>query len=136
MAETLTISIPIQVTRLRHGHQRFRPTPAETSASLVVTLARAYAWQQMLLSGAYTSMQHLATSLGCKLSYVSHVMNYALLAPDITEAILTGRLPHLTIQTMPRTLPLDWRTQRVLLGVPAPEDEEWECGSVSTVRPS
>lgn len=69
-------------------------------------------------------MQHLATSLGCELSYVSHVMNYALMAPDITEAILQGRLPHLTIQTMPRTLPLDWCEQRRLLGVTHLADED------------
>jgi len=98
----------------------------------VVTLARAYTWQQMLLSGEYTSMQHLATSLGCELSYVSHIMNYALLAPDITEAILQERLPHLTIQTMPRTLPLDWHAQRVLLGIPKPEDEEGAAWDDST----
>ena len=115
MAELLTITVSINMVRLRHGHQRLRPAQTEAAASLVVALARAYTWQQLLLTGAYRSVQHLAASLGCDASYVAHMLNFALLAPDLVEAIVHGRLPALTLKTMPKTLPVDWSAQRRLL---------------------
>jgi hypothetical protein len=122
VAELLTITVAINMVRLRHGHQRLRPAQTEAAASLVVALARAYTWQQLLLTGAYRSVQHLATSLGCDASYVAHTLNLALLAPDIIEAIVHGRLPALTLKTMPKTLPVDWNAQRAVLGDCNPPD--------------
>ena len=102
---------------MRHWRQRLRPCPSEQSASLVVALARAYTWQLMLLSGTYTSVHQLATSLGCDTSYVARTLNLALLAPDIVEAILNGRMPGLTLQSLPKAFPAAWAAQRVLLGL-------------------
>jgi hypothetical protein len=116
VAELLTLSVSINMVRLRHGHQRLQPAQTEAAASLVVAIARAYTWQQLLLSGAYRSVQHLATSLGCDASYVAHTLNLALLAPDIIEAIVQG-LPALTLKTMPKTIPMDWDAQRIMLGI-------------------
>jgi len=121
MSDALTISIPINVTRVHHGHQRLRPTQTEMTASLVVALARAYAWQQMLASGEYRSVHQLAAGLKCDTSYVARTLNLALLAPGIVEAILHGRATGLTLQSMPKTFPIDWSEQRAVLGVePAP----------------
>jgi hypothetical protein len=118
MSDSLTIAIPLNVTRLRHGHQRLRPTPTETSASLVVALSRAYAWQAMLRQGVYRSVHALATGIGCDTSYVARTLNLALLAPDIIEAILHGQVSGLTLQSMPKALPVAWAEQRHMLGLP------------------
>jgi hypothetical protein len=122
VAELLTLPVAINMVRLRHGHQRLRPAQTEAAATLVVALARAYTWQQLLLTGAYRSVQHLASSLGCDASYVAHTLNLALLAPAIIEAIMQGCMPALTLKTMPKTLPVDWEEQRVILGVCSPSD--------------
>jgi len=121
MSDALTISISINVTRVRHGHQRLRATQTEMTASLVVALARAYAWQQMLATSEYESVHQLAAGLKCDTSYVARTLNLALLAPDIVEAILYGRATGLTLQSMPKTFPVDWAEQRAVLGIePAP----------------
>lgn len=117
MADTLTLTIPIILTRMRHGRQALCPSTTEQCASLVVALARAYTWQQMLMVGEYASVHQLAASLGCDMSYVARTMNLALLAPDIVEAIIEGRMPGLTLKSMPKTLPLAWSEQRALLGI-------------------
>jgi hypothetical protein len=120
VAELITITVPINMVRLRHGHQRLQPAKIEAANSLIVAIARAYTWQQLLLTGAYRSVQHLASSLGCDASYVAHTLNLALLAPDLVEAIVYGRLPAVTLKTMPKTLPVAWDAQRRLLGCTEP----------------
>jgi len=71
----------------------------------------------MLLSGEYASVHQLAASLGCDTSYVARTLNLALLAPALVEAILNGRMPGLTLQSLPKAFPVAWSTQRVLLGM-------------------
>lgn len=119
MSELLTLSVPINIVRLRHGHQRLRPANTEVAASLIVALSRAYSWQQLLITGVYRSVHQLAAGIGCDTSYVAHTLNLALLAPDIVEAIVQGRLPGLTLRSMPKTFPIAWSEQRASLGIDA-----------------
>lgn len=114
MAETLTIAMPMAPQRMRHGHQRLRPSAAEESASRVIALARAYPWQQRLLSGADTRVHQLAASLGCAPADVARTLQLARRAPDRVEAILHGRLPGLTLQARPQTFPVAWSAPRAL----------------------
>lgn len=55
-------------------------------------------------------------------SYVKKIMPLAFLAPNIVEAIMTGKQPaHLTTQMLIRQMhiPLDWQEQRRALGFSA-----------------
>jgi hypothetical protein len=49
-------------------------------------------------------------------SYVSRILRVALLAPDIIEAILSGRADQaLMLERLERPLPLRWEEQRHLI---------------------
>ena len=69
------------------------------TASLVIALARAYAWQQMLATGEYGSVHQLAAALRCDMSYVARTLNLA-----FVEAILHERITGLTLQSMPKNV--------------------------------
>jgi hypothetical protein len=49
-------------------------------------------------------------------SYVSRILRLALLAPDIVEAIVAGRLNHgMMLEHLERPLPMSWDDQPSLL---------------------
>lgn len=57
----------------------------------------------------------LATAQGCHPSCVARVLNLALLAPDIVEALLSGPVPELPLLSLPKAFPPLWAEQQVLL---------------------
>ena len=59
--------------------------------SLAKAVARAFRWQQMLESGEAARITDLADRVGLDRCYVPRILQLALLAPDILEAILAGR---------------------------------------------
>jgi hypothetical protein len=96
---TLVVRIPMRFQQ-RGGRKRIvspdgsaivpasKPRPDGT---LVKALARAWRWQRMLDEGIYTSVSEIGDAESISKSYVSRILRLALLAPDIVEAILTGR---------------------------------------------
>ena len=49
-------------------------------------------------------------------SYVSRILRLALLAPDIVEAILIGRMDQaLMLEKLERPLPASWEGQRLMM---------------------
>ena len=68
---------------------RAKPQPHGT---LVKALARAWRWQRMLDDGVYASVSEIGDAENISKSYVSRILRLALLAPDIVEAILMGRM--------------------------------------------
>ena len=89
---------------------------------LIATIANAHAWFQELASGRKSSINDIALERGLAANEVSHLLPLAFLAPDIVEAITTGRQPvDLTVKRLTRceSLPLDWHQQRKVLGFPA-----------------
>jgi site-specific DNA recombinase len=121
---TRTINVPIRLGR-RGGAACFldadgRPI-AETETidpALVDAMARAWRWRTLLASGAFARNSDLAKAEGVTLSTVNRVTRFAYLAPDIIRDILDGRQrPGLTLDQLSRmTLPLDWESQRRLIG--------------------
>jgi hypothetical protein len=88
----------------------FTPAPTNEYADLI---ARAHRWQQLLLQGAYATIEELAEAEPINPSYVRRLMRLACLAPEITEAILEGQHPsHLTAKELLAPFPLDWAGQR------------------------
>lgn len=70
------------------------PTPrARVDSALVKALARAHRWKRMLESGRYASISEMAAGERIDRGYLERILQLALLAPDIVEAILDGRQP-------------------------------------------
>jgi hypothetical protein len=68
------------------------------------------------------SIKELAATNGVNASYFTRVLRLAYLAPDVVEAIVTGRKPpNLLANRLVRMLdlPIDWSGQREYLGFPA-----------------
>jgi hypothetical protein len=72
----------------------------------------------MIESGKYTSSAELAKAEKVNDSYLSRILRLTLIAPDITEAILTGRQPStLQLDELLKPLPAAWDQQRDKLRV-------------------
>jgi ParB-like chromosome segregation protein Spo0J len=91
-----------------------KPQPDGT---LLKALARAWRWQRMLDDGIYTSVSEIGDIENISKSYVSRILRLALLAPDIVEAVLTGRTDQgVVLEQLERPLPASWEAQRDRLG--------------------
>jgi hypothetical protein len=118
---TLVVRIPMRFQR-RGGRKRIvapdgseimptsKPRPDGT---LVKALARAWRWQRMLDEGVYTSVSEIGYAENISKSYISRILRLALLAPDIVEAILAGRMDQgLMLERLEQSLPANWQVQR------------------------
>jgi hypothetical protein len=91
-----------------------------TTAWSMKALPRAFAWQEAIETGRYTSVTALAQNLGINRSYVRRILGLAMLAPDIVEAIMEGREPGgMSLDLLMKALPISWSRQRDLLGLSA-----------------
>jgi hypothetical protein len=107
-----TAMISISVSFLQRGGRKqilspagaalWSPAPRVDNA-LVKAVVRAHRWRQMIESGKYASSAELAKAEKVNDSYLSRILRLTLLAPDIIEAILTGRQPR-TLQLSERRL--------------------------------
>ncbi|MGH6899095.1 MAG: hypothetical protein ACREJ5_21530 [Geminicoccaceae bacterium] len=114
---TLVVRIPMSFQR-RGGRKRIvapggselvPTTKSQPEGDLVKAMARAWRWQKLLDAGVYTSVTEIAEAEGISKSYVSRMMQLALLAPDIVEAILSGRTHQvLMLERSERPLPAGW----------------------------
>jgi hypothetical protein len=122
---TAMVSIPVSVLQ-RGGRKQilspagatpWSPAPRVDSA-LVKAIVRAHRWRQMIESGKYASSAELAKAEKVNDSYLSRILRVTLLAPDIIEAILTGRQPStLQLDDLLKPLPAAWEQQRSELGI-------------------
>ena len=118
---SLTVQVPLTI-RKRGGRKRIL-APDGTAVlpvwrglvdrTLVKALARAYRWQGLLESGAYSSVAELAAAERINASYLARVLRLTLLAPAIVEAVLDGRQPHaMTLDRLLKPFPVEWEEQR------------------------
>ena len=118
---SLVVRIPMRFQR-RGGRKRIvapdgseivpssKPQPDGT---LVKALARAWRWQKLLDDGVYTSVSEIGYAENISKSYISRILRLALLAPDIVEAILAGRMNQgLMLERLEQSLPANWQVQR------------------------
>ena len=120
---TLVVRIPMRFQR-RGGRKRIvapdgselaLATKSRPDGTLIKALARAWRWQRMLDEGVYTSVSEIGDAENISKSYVSRILRLALLAPDIIEAILTGRTDQvLMLEKLQGPLPVSWQEQRCL----------------------
>jgi DNA invertase Pin-like site-specific DNA recombinase len=95
-------------------------SPSRPVPSLIKALARAHRWPGQIIHGELKGRLSIARRTGLDERYIGRVLQCALLAPDIVEAILDGHQPaDLGVQKLLKDLPLDWIAQRKILGFPA-----------------
>jgi hypothetical protein len=121
---TLVVGIPMRFQR-RGGRKRIvapdgselvPATKPQPDGALLKALARAWRWQRLLDEGVYTTVSEIGDTENISKSYVSRILRLALLAPDITEAILGGMADQsLMLERLERPLPASWDEQRRLV---------------------
>jgi len=128
-SDSVTVRIPMKMKR--RGGRKMIIIPdglseaahnSDCNVPLAVALARAHGWQELFLSGRYTTATELARKLGLDRSYVTRMMRLALLAPDIVDAIMDGREPEgLTFKKLTtKPVPMSWEEQRTCWGFDGP----------------
>ena len=102
-SQSLTVRVPLAIRR--RGGRKLVVTPDGEStcpstpprprvdSTLVKALARAHRWKRLLENGTYASISELAKAEKIDRGYLGRILQLALLAPDIVEAILDGRQP-------------------------------------------
>ncbi len=119
LPETLTVQVPF-VIRKRGGRKEIIvPEGAATPRlridnSVVKALARAFRWKRMIDSGVFATIGDLAAHEKIAPSYMTRVMRLTLLAPEIVEGIVEGRIaPGLAELLEP--FPVDWARNKLHL---------------------
>ena len=98
------------------------PPPPKADATLVKAVARAHRWKKLLDTRQYPTIKQLAEAEKVHESYVGNLLKLTLLAPDIVEAILDGRLPKgIGLAHFMEPWPAIWAEQRVYLPALAQE---------------
>jgi len=104
-------------TKLVITDERVRsPAP---NPHLIKAVVQGRHWFTQIRGGDVQSVRDLAGRIGINQGDVSRILTLGLLAPDIVEAILSGRQPiELTARRLKRTrdLPVSWAEQRRVLG--------------------
>src|SRR6478672_3708998 len=117
---TVTVHIPVTFRQRAGRKQILSPSGSapwssapRVDTALLKAVVRAHRWREMLESGEYTSAAELAKAEKVNDSYLSRILRLTLLAPDIIEAILTGRQPcTLQLDELLKPLPAAWERQR------------------------
>jgi hypothetical protein len=117
--DTVTLHVPYRVVKRGGRKEMHLPDGAvptrRTDSTLVKALARAFRWKRMLDSGEFATIAELAEREGIAPSYMTRVLRFTLLAPDIVEAILDGRQgPEVTLARLMEPFPVEWMGQREL----------------------
>src|SRR3954447_20790628 len=100
---TITVRVPISM-RKRGGRKVILApdgTMQETvklfsqqlDSATVKALARGFRWREMLENGSHSTIKEIAEAEKIAETYVGRVLRLTLLAPDIVEAILSGKQP-------------------------------------------
>jgi site-specific DNA recombinase len=92
---------------------------ARADLALLKAVARARQWSEYLLTGRAQSVTEVADREGVGARYVRRLLRLAFLAPQIVDAIATGRQPpELTAEAGERIeLPLLWTEQEQAVGI-------------------
>ena len=121
------ITIPVQMRRRGGRKEMIVPDGygedigrCPENRALVVAVVRAHTWTRLMETGAFASIEALATRVKMEVSYVRRIMKLANLAPDIVQAILDGNEPGgLTMNALRKGVSLLWEDQRERFGFQA-----------------
>ncbi|CAK0777412.1 Bacteriophage-related protein [Azospirillaceae bacterium] len=89
------------------------PPVAKADPTLIKALARAHRWKKLLDTKKYDTIKQIAEAEDVAARYVGQILRLTLLAPDIIETILDGRLPRdITLAHFKEPWPGEWEAQR------------------------
>lgn len=121
-AVKLSTFIPLQIRKrgvrkvvIRPDGESSSPTArGQFDSPMLVALARAFYWQQLLDDGVVASGTDIAQREGLHHSTVNELLRLTLLEPAIIQAILAGTQPRCMslIWFQRNPLPTDWVAQR------------------------
>ena len=118
----ITVRVPMRIRR-RPG-RRTMVTPVvnglpafatKADPALVKALARGFRYQKLLDEGRYASISEMAEGERIERGYLGTLLRLTLLAPDVVEAVLSGRCPELTVARALGAFPVEWDAQKGLL---------------------
>jgi hypothetical protein len=90
--------------------------PTRVDPALLKALARAFRYQRLLDEGRYASISEIAAAERIERGYLGSLLRLTLLAPDIVEAVLDGRMPRrLDLPQLLEPIPMEWAVQREAL---------------------
>jgi len=126
-AVKLSTFIPLQIRKrgvrkvviLPDGESSSPTARGQFDSPMLVALARAFYWQQLLDDGVVASGTDIAQREGLHHSTVNELLRLTLLEPAIIQAILAGTQPRCMslIWFQRNPLPLDWIEQRRVVDV-------------------
>ncbi len=89
------------------------PPPSKADPTLVKALARAHRWKKLLDTGKYATIKEIAETEQVAARYIGQLLQLTLLAPDIVEMILDGRLSrNIGLAQFMQPWPDAWEEQR------------------------
>ena len=110
------VTVPITL-RFCSGRRRvfFSANDAIEVDPLVMNLARAFRWQELIDSGVYRNAGELAKAIGKDHAFVARTTRLTLLAPEIIHAVLAGTLQrNIPIENFRKEMPIRWEDQKKL----------------------
>ena len=116
-SDTVTLHVPFRIVKRGGRKQMLLPPGAAAERprfdnTLVKALARAFRWKRMIESGEFGTIGDLAGREGMTPTYMARVLRLTLLAPELVEAILTGRQPEsVTLPALMKPFPAAWEKQ-------------------------
>jgi len=89
----------------KSSHSDRTPIPG-----LVKAVARDRDWYEQIVTGEIGNVEELAKKTGMMACHIKHTLKYAMLSPQVTEAILAGKHPsNLTLRELRGNISIDWR---------------------------
>lgn len=116
-SETVTVRVPFHIRKRGGRKEMILPDDAATQHrhvdnTLVKALGRAFRWKRLLDMGEVSTLDELAKREKISPSYLTRVLRLTLLAPEIIEDILDGRLgPEATLAALMDPFPPLWADQ-------------------------
>ena len=85
---------------------------------IITNLARAFRWQALIDSGKFSNVHELARAIGKDDAYVSRIIRFTLLAPDIIHAVLAGKInKSISTEKLKQALPPMWEDQKKMFDI-------------------
>ncbi|WP_045726768.1 hypothetical protein [Xanthomonas sp. GPE 39] len=109
------LDMPQEFGEQARRERQVRKVPQDTA--LMRALGLAHHWQRLLDQGRFDSMTEIAQAEGIDLGRASRMSRLAQLAPDVVEAIASGRLEVSVSQLLRGKLSASWLAQREALAV-------------------
>src|ERR1017187_846632 len=80
---------------------------------LVKAVARARDWYEQIVTGEVAHVAEIARKTGMPSCDVKYALKFAMLSPQVTEAILAGKHPpNLTLRDLRSSISIDWKEQQ------------------------